>query len=403
MFILSRPPGDLFTFRLFYKLVAKEKDYDSIYTWSAAIEPSYLNPGRRHLTGGFLEHETEVHLRTFLQENISKDTIVLGVKDHLTTSDYNPWVEKMPPTAEYLDQFANFYSNKQIILLTSVENLDYYIKRPNVTIVPWGGDITNHQREYKSLTAITDKNFDSDYTYISLNRNPRNHRKVLLSMLCGLSLEDKGLISCMFKETMNECQDIITETKWQFRSDQMHIKEIIETGFSKFKSFELLLTDDKEIYYQGNNDNVGNFKNKLSNYYQNTFVEIVSETSYTERCYLLTEKTLNSIYGMNFPILLAGKGAVSLLRTMGMDMFDDIIDHSYDEYENPIDRMYYALERNKKVLTDSNYIKEQWKANVQRLQKNVAWAKTTMYDFYEARTIEHFSNCCKNTTFEAGS
>lgn len=390
MLILKRPPGDNFTFRLFYKLAASKQNYDSIYVWSAALEPSYLNLHKQHFNGYGLEDETEVHIRTVIQDNIKKQGIILAVKDHLTTSDFNPWTETIPPTAEYLKNFVKFYHNKQIILLTSVENLDCYIKEPNVHIIPWGGDITNHQTEYKSLESISHKNFDSEVTYISLNRNARNHRKILLSMLCGLHLENKGLISCMFKSEMEHCQDIIDLTRWQFRNDQQHIESIIRNGFSSFKNFELPITDDKNIYPTGKNDNVSNFKNKLANYYQNTFVEIITETSYTERCYLLTEKTLNSIYGMNFPILLAGQGAVSLLRKMGMDMFDDIIDHSYDDIDNPIDRMYYALEKNKKLLLDSSYIKDQWKVCSSRFKKNISWAKTTMYDFYEARTMELF-------------
>lgn len=392
MLILKRPPGDTFTFRLFYKLAIAHPEFNSIYVWSRALEPHYFNQDKHH--NG--EQETEVHIRSFIQESINKDKIILAVKDHLTATDYNPWLNAMPSTAEYLDQFAEFYSDKKIVLLTSVENLEHYIKRPNVTIIPWGGDITNHQTEYKSLEPLNYKNFDSEFTYISLNRNARNHRKILLSMICGLGLEDKGLISCMFRPEMESCQDIVNETKWHFNEDQKEIESIIRTGFNRFKEFDLPIVDDKNIYPDGKNDNVNNFRTKLINYYQNSFVEIITETSYSERCYLLTEKTLNSIYGMNFPILLAGQGAVSLLRNMGMDMFDDIIDHSYDDYENPVDRMYYALEKNKKLLLDSKYTKEQWKVCNPRFEKNLAWAKTTLYEFYEARMTELFKKLQKS-------
>jgi hypothetical protein len=392
MLILKRPPGDTFTFRLFYKLAATHPECNSIYVWSTALEPHYFNKDR-HYNG---EEETEVHIRSAIQESITKNKIIIAVKDHLTSDDFNPWISQIPSTAEYLDHFAEFYKDHQIALMTSVENLEYYINRPNVTIIPWGGDITNHQTEYKSLEPVTHKNFDSKFTYISLNRNARNHRKILLSMLCGLEIENNGLISCMFKDEMNKCQDVVSTTKWQFKSEQQEIENVVRTGFERFKNFELPLTDDKNIYNEGKNDNVNNFKTKLVNYYQNSFVEIITETSYTERAYLLTEKTLNSIYGMNFPIVLAGQGAVALLRKMGMDMFDDIIDHSYDKLDNPIDRMYYALERNKKLLIDSDYIKTQWKVCNPRFKKNLAWAKTTMYDFYEARTVELFKKWQKS-------
>jgi hypothetical protein len=395
MLILKRSPGDSFTFKLFYKLVSKLSNVDAIYVWSSVLEPSYFNVNVKQLIGGFLEHETEVYFRSVIQENIKKDTVIIGVKDHLTSGEFNPWFNSMPTVVNYLNQLIDFYHDKTIILLTSVENLEKYIKQPNVSIVPWGGDITNHQSEYKNLEPIQYKNFDSKYTYISLNRNERNHRKILLSMLLGMNLQDKGLISCMFKQGMDSCPDITTATSWQFNEDQQAIKKVVENGFNLFKDYKLLLTDDMKIYVNYDNDNVSNFKNKLTRYYQDTFVEIITETSYTEQCYLLTEKTLNSIYGMNFPILLCGQGAVSLLRKMGMDMFDDVVDHSYDQYENPVDRMYAALSKNTRLLTDSDYIIEQWKKCKPRFEQNVIWSKTTMYDFYENRASEIFQNVVK--------
>lgn len=392
MLILKRPPGDSFTFKLFYKLVSNINYIDAIYVWSAALEPSYLNTNKRHLSGGFLEHEAEVHLRSVIQENIKKDIVIIGVKDHLTPYDFNPWFDSMPTVVNYLNQLIDFYHDKTIVLMTSVENLEKYIKQSNVRIVPWGGDITNHQSEYKNLEPVQYKNFNSSYTYISLNRNERNHRKILLSMLMGMNLQDKGLISCMFKQGMDSCPDITTATNWRFNEDQEDIKKVVKNGFNLFKNYKLLLTDDKKIYTNDNNDNVSNFKNKLAHYYQDTFVEIITETSYTEQCYLLTEKTLNSIYGMNFPILLCGQGAVSLLRKMGMDMFDDVVDHSYDQLENPVDRMYAALAKNARLLTDSDYIIEQWKKCKPRFEQNVIWAKTELYDFYGNRASEMFQN-----------
>jgi len=391
MLILKRPPGDTFTFRLFYKLVSTiNTQCNSIYVWSTALEPYYFNKNKSHSNGDISEYETEAHLRKYIQNSINKDTIVIGVKDHLTAREFNPWLENMPSTVQYLDNFFNFYSNKKIILLTSVEGLENYINRPNVTIVPWGGDITNHSTEYKALTPIKSKNFDSNYNYISLNRNIRNHRKILVSLLFGLNLQKTGLISCMFKDSFSHIKDIAQDTKWEFNKTQRHIKDIVHKGIELVKDYQLPLDDDTNIYVDGNNDNVSNFKNKLSSYYENSFVELISETSYTEKCYLLTEKTLNSIYGMNFPILITSQGAVSLLRKMGMDMFDDVIDHSYDDIENPIDRLYFAIEKNKKVLIDQEYIKQKWRECEPRFKKNVEWGKTTLYNFYEERATELF-------------
>jgi hypothetical protein len=394
MLIVNRPPHDKFTFQLFCQLTnSTNLPASSIYLWSPVIDPSY---------SGYWEHtpywegehwypkrwheEDENKYKSLMLDYIRHDTIVLGVKDHLTSYNFNPWTEEIPVMVKYLKDFTEFYSDKKIILLTSLENLDKYIQRDNVRVICWGGDLTNQIDEYQQLAPVLDKNFDSNKNYVSLNRNPRSHRAMLVSLLHGLDLQSHGLISCMFKDTL---VDLFDETKWQFDDEHASIKNTIATGFELLKQSTELLSDDYEIYTT-TNDNVTNFKNTLSKYYTDTFVEIITETSYTEKAYLLTEKTLNSIYGCNFPILLSSSGAVALLRDAGMDMFDDIIDHSYDLIDNPVDRLNAAIYNNKRLLSDNAYVKQIWQENQHRFIKNVEFAKSTIYDFYRNRATDQF-------------
>lgn len=394
MLIVNRPPNDKFTFQLFCQLAgATGIPTSSIYLWSPVIDPNY---------GGYWAHTPyweddklhrkkwhrgdEISHRTLILDYIRQDTIVLGVKDHLTSYNFNPWEENIPVMVKYLQDFAEFYSDKKIILLTSLENLDKYVQQDNTSVICWGGDLTNQKDEYQQLGPVLDKNFNSSVNYISLNRNPRSHRAMLVSLLHGLDIQSHGLISCMFKNTL---LDVFAETRWQFTEDQNDIKNIIADGFVALQESTGLLTDDYEIYTTAN-DNVANFNNTLSKYYVDTFVEIITETSYTEQTFLLTEKTLNSIYGCNFPILLSSPGAVALLRSAGMDVFDDIIDHSYDLVDNPIDRLYLAIYNNKRLLSDNNFVKRLWQDNRHRFVANVEFAKTTIYSFYRDRATTKF-------------
>lgn len=388
--VLKRPPHDNFTFRLFYQLVKKIKvPFDGIYIWGSVLSPSYFNGLVSDQISTLEIKETELYFRDHLYDSVNEDVVVLAVKDHLTSANFNPWLETKPDVVGYLEDLFNFYQDKKFILITSLENLSSYIQLPNVKIVPWGGDLTNQSYQYKQLEPITDKNFNSSFNFISLNRNPRSHRTMLVSLLYGLDLESTGLISFIHKDNTDNI-----DTEWVFNADQSHIKDTIIRGFDTLKNAELNITDDVHIYGQLNdNTNVENFKNKLSAYYKNTFVEIVSETSYTESAFLLTEKTLNSIYGCNFPILICSPGSVQFLRDLGFDMFDDIIDHSYDSISNPIDRLYTALYNNKEILTNNELVKDIWKANKHRFLSNVNIAKTKMYDYYSVRAETEFTKC----------
>lgn len=116
----------------------------------------------------------------------------------------------------------------------------------------------------------------------------------------------------------------------------------------------------------------------------------MTETTFVPKSYFLTEKTLQSFYGCNFPIILGGYGIVRHLRDVGFDMYDDIIDHSYDTIANPFDRIVTAIESNRRLLLDSDYAKSSWAANRDRFAKNIEVAKT-MYSWYRKRAVQTFT------------
>lgn len=372
--VLKRPPHDQFTFRLFYKLSNKIPHADKIYTWSMVLEPNYQ---RLWYEEEQWKNEKELDFRKKFYDSVTSSVVVLGIKDHLSYKEFNPWTDDIPATVEYVKGFVEHYKDKTIILFTSVENLNQYLNFPNLHIISWGGDITNQAYEYKQLQPVTDKNFDSPYSYLSLNRNYRRQRVASLSTLFGLNLESTGLMSCMFKDRELELPD------WPIPEDH-----VMNLGFKKFRHVKFNISDDENIYDYTGNTNAQNFDLKLRNYYSNTFVEIINETTYAEKSFLLTEKTLNCFYGCNFPILISSVGTVKLLREIGFDMFDDIIDHSYDLIENPIDRIYTAIYNNKDLL--SGTAKTLWSQNKDRFLSNVDVAKTKMYEYYTVRAETEF-------------
>ena len=386
MSILKRPPGDLFTFRLFFKLTSKiTVPCDKIYLWATTINP-YYQYSDYDVTGNW-KTLTATDYRTQLTDSIKSNLVVIGLKDHLTSVNFNK-EDTVPDIAEYLIELFDNHIDKTFILLTSVEGLDVYIKNLNVSIIPWGGDITNHQKEYKTVEPVLEKNLDSSRTFLSLNRNKRTHRAMTLALLHALGWQKHGLISCIFKDMPT---DVIEYTKWKVSDSALY-----SDGWNKLLTSTDLLTDSHDIYEKLDNDNATNFKNKLSEYYKNTFVEIISETSYTEKCYNLTEKTLNSIYGCSFPILLCSKGSVAFLRSMGLDMFDDIVDHSYDAIDDPAERLEAAIIKNAELLTNNKRTKALWVQNKTRFKNNVDFCRERLYNYYSDRAKAMFDGVISN-------
>lgn len=400
MFILQRTPYDEFTLRQFIQLSnSLSVAHDAFYIVSPMFDKTMWS--REHysvlnrysnlkFSSTSLSHATPPDFfKNIIKNNIQENTVLLGTKDHYTGDYFNPWNHTKPSIILDLEEIFLEYPNTNFILFTSVENLEAYLNLPNVKIVPWGGDITNQSNCYKSVDPVLDKNVDSNKTFLCLNRNHRYHRELILSLLLDSSLEDFGIMSCMFQEKL-----ISTENEFfKFNSDQQSLKESFIRGRKKLINYNFPINDDYAIYKTFNNDNVDNFKNKLVDHYKNTFIEIIVETSYFEDCFLVTEKTANSIHGCNFPIWISSAGTVKFLKSTGLDVFDDIIDHSYDSIEDPLERASAAIKLNSELLSNSNKVSQLWLDNKHRFENNSIFLKSKFLDYYRDRTFSIFNNC----------
>ena len=84
-------------------------------------------------------------------------------------------------------------------------------------------------------------------------------------------------------------------------------------------------------------------------YYQTSFCSVVIETSPSSERINFSEKTVRAI-AMGHPLILIGsQGSVKTLREFGFDMYDDILDHSYDQIENDVLRFRKAWDCIKKI------------------------------------------------------
>jgi len=97
-------------------------------------------------------------------------------------------------------------------------------------------------------------------------------------------------------------------------------------------------------------DNETNWQ-RLLPVYGNCDVNIVTETQYTECPGIISEKTLMCFLALQIPIVIGYKGIVDHCRQLGFDMFDDLVDNSYDQLDNYI-RWKQALESNHRLLTN---------------------------------------------------
>jgi len=120
-------------------------------------------------------------------------------------------------------------------------------------------------------------------------------------------------------------------------------------------------------------------------------ISLITEPAFFEMETIHTEKTIMAIYGGTIPIWVGGCKLPTLMRRMGFDVFDDIVDHSYEDLTDPMDRAYYAIERNLELLRAHDRVASFTACNQHRFQHNLDHLKTNPFLQICVDRLHHYS------------
>jgi len=111
--------------------------------------------------------------------------------------------------------------------------------------------------------------------------------------------------------------------------------------------------------------------------YQHTYINLVTETMTRESTPMLSEKTFKPIIAGQLFVLISSPNAIQFLREIGIDTFDDIIDHSYDKIVDTRQRVLAAIaEVDRLVTLDLEMVFDQIKP---RLERNSIYFKSEQF------------------------
>lgn len=323
-----------------------------------------------------------------LSKEIEQDIILIGTVDVFNNKNgiETPYKQNvLMPQEQVIYEIAFKYPNKTFIIFNQyMDTKPLYINEllDNVYFVHWSYIMYAYD-EYKQIN-IPNKNNNSRKIGIAFNRQMREHRTVLVSYLYGLNMQHNMYISAIIMNNSN-C-DIMLETGWDFANFD-NFKQTIVNGYKQIPHNEV-----EDFYYDKNGnfsiDNVFNFNNNKYSLYQDSFVEIITETLYHVPMGIITEKYLHSVYGRNFPILISAVNTVQHLRDIGFDVFDDVVDHSYDTVVDPIARMEMAIQKNKHLIEDYNTTIQLWNKLQYRFDDNINYIQSGAMKTYFSTLIE---------------
>jgi hypothetical protein len=114
-------------------------------------------------------------------------------------------------------------------------------------------------------------------------------------------------------------------------------------------------------------DDMDKFESNACATYQTCYVDYLPE-SRTENTFI-SEKTWKPIFSGQLFLILGSVGTIEYLRAIGIDVFDDIIDHSYDQEPNLEKKIGMLMTAIGNLLAQD--LDQIWAGTLHRRQKNL--------------------------------
>jgi len=196
--------------------------------------------------------------------------------------------------------------------------------------------------------------------------------------------ENRLLVSAWFSQNKNI--DFDYTQSWEIEDEHFDmVNEYTRLTPYKFNSF----LEKKFIPFEGIDDptrydNGKSFSALWNKIFKEKFCSstfsIITEPTFWEKGCLITEKYLMSVYGCCFPIFCGGYAMPEQLTRIGFDVFDDVIDHSYQYEAHPGLRVLNALELNRELLENHSVKKLDY---MDRHQKNLSLIRENLNSFMD--------------------
>lgn len=294
----------------------------------------------------------------------------------------------------YLNELIQHESldHRRIYMINNNSKLSYYKEKHNILYNVFSLDflvmfISTHMIELGNPNFVENKN---GHFFLCHNRSPKPHR---YSFLCMLKKEglleniDWSLIMGWYhkQEKRHEDENYYSEF---FVGDE---KNDYQDEIDFFTNIDIKKSayEESKTWFDDTSDNAQIIWNEVyaRKTYENSYVNITTESCYSPKEIHITEKSVKPFYFYQFPIFLSSYNHVKYLRErFNFDLFDDIINHDYDnELDNRL-RMKMVIEEIKRVYDNREFFKEFYKNNKERFENN----RKKVFDIYNSKRDTNF-------------
>lgn len=300
----------------------------------------------------FCPYGTKTSFKDLKKMKFNSRIVILNIMDLIIDENDNYAIDE-------LTDFCSNYSEHKFIIFNFQLNIQDQLKIDNLYT-----DTIQSTDFAEKFIPCKKKNITNNW--LSFNRDVKLHRVLTVCYLLSRDYYENGTITFKTNDSMISKHDDyknIGKMSDQFKDDFIRGSEIF-----KLKKFNKLIIRDFDTDTE---TVVNNYNVNLLPVYENIGIEIITGTSFFEKTPCLSEKEFQSFYGKTFPIYINGVGMAKEIKNFfDVDIFEDIIDHSYDTIEDHYERLSSAVNKNQKLLDGSTNIKELWFDNQKRFEEN---------------------------------
>jgi hypothetical protein len=224
------------------------------------------------------------------------------------------------------------------------------------------------------IQSVFNENKEGKF-FLCHNKSPKPHRYAILVLLKNQNiLEDVNwsLVSGFkFKDELFFCH-LFTKEDTQKYNEEIEFFTSIDVKKSEYELQEKWFNPNStEINVEG----LPHWMRipEKPETFENSYVNIVTESSFidSESVVHITEKSFRPFYFYQLPIFVSSHNHVKYLKEIyGFDMFEDVINHSYDDVVDDRDRLFEVMKEIKRLDENKEKIKEFYKKNYDRFEKN---------------------------------
>lgn len=208
---------------------------------------------------------------------------------------------------------------------------------------------TNKENElgYKFELPKIELNLERKFNFLCLNRVPKAHRIAFLARLYKSEVIYNTDWSLLFSP--HEFTSLFGEFKDEENNNLFNI-EHFSTYFNRnelqkhYKELKYFFYTKKKSYFEPNSKYLFNFfgdtkSTHFANSYKNSFISLITETSFENNEEHISEKSLKPFINLHLGIFLAPYKHLHRLKNYGFQTYSYLWNEEYDDILDPMNRM----------------------------------------------------------------